>query len=50
LERGGDLGNRNAGLLIFIDGGEHPEYARWRDVESVYFDRPPAMYPPVADR
>jgi hypothetical protein len=50
LERGGDLGNRNAGLLIFIDGGEHPEYARWSDVESVYFDRPPAMYPPVADR
>ena len=46
LERTGDLGNGNAGMLIFVDGGQRPEYVRWADVEHVDFDRPPAMYPP----
>ena len=45
LERTGDLGGGNGGLLIFVDGREHPEYVLWTDVERVDFDYPPAMYP-----
>ena len=41
LERAGDLGDRNAGMLIFVDGRERPEYVRWTDIEQVDFDRPP---------
>jgi hypothetical protein len=40
LERTGDLGERNAGMLIFVDGGQRPEYVPWTDVERVDFDRP----------
>ena len=47
LERTGDLGERNAGMLIFVDGSERPEYVPWTDVEWVDFARPPAMYPPL---
>jgi hypothetical protein len=47
LERTGDLGERNAGMLIFVDGRQRPEYVPWTDVEQVDFDRPPAMYPPL---
>jgi hypothetical protein len=47
LERSGDLGERNAGLLIFGDGREGPEYVRWNEVGRIDFDRPPAMYPPL---
>jgi hypothetical protein len=47
LERSGDLGQGNAGLLIFVDGQKRPEYVPWTDVETVDFDRPPAMYPPL---
>jgi len=50
LERTGDLGEGNAGMLIFVDGRERPEYVRWTDVEQVDFDRPPAMYPPQGKR
>jgi hypothetical protein len=50
LEHAGDLGEGNAGLLIFVEGREHPEYVRWTDVERVDFDRPPAMYPPFSGR
>jgi hypothetical protein len=46
LERAGDLGNGNAGMLIFVDGRQRPEYVPWTDVEQVDLDRPPAMYPP----
>ncbi len=46
LERAGDLGEGNAGMLIFVDDGQRPEYVPWTDVEQVDFDRPPAMYPP----
>ena len=45
LERGGDLGDRNAGMLVFVDGGQTPEYVSWGDLGRVDFDRPPAMYP-----
>ncbi|HUE85783.1 MAG TPA: hypothetical protein VMO26_06860 [Vicinamibacterales bacterium] len=46
LEGMGDLGEQNAGLLIFVDGHERPEFVAWTDVEQIDFDRPPAMYPP----
>jgi hypothetical protein len=47
LERAGDLGEGNAGLLIFVDDGQRSEYVPWADVEQVDFDRPPAMFPPL---
>jgi hypothetical protein len=50
LERTGDLGERNGGLLIFVDGRQRPEYVPWTDVERVDLDRPPAMYPPLLPR
>ena len=50
LERTGDLGEGNAGMLIFVDGRERPEYVQWTDIEQVDFDRPPAMYPPLGGR
>jgi len=43
LERDGDLGERNGGMLIFVEGRAHPDYVPWSDVEQVDFDRPPAM-------
>jgi hypothetical protein len=49
LERAGDLGAGNAGLLIFVDG-QRPEYVLWSDVEQVDLDRPPGMYPPLGGR
>ena len=45
LERAGDLGEGNAGMLIFFDGRQRPEYLPWADVEQIDFDRPPATYP-----
>ncbi len=50
LERSGDLGDGNAGMLVFVEGREHPEYVPWTDVERVDFDRPPAMDPPAGER
>ncbi len=47
LERSGDLGEGNAGLLIFGEDREHPAYVPWADVERVDLDRPSAMYPPL---
>jgi len=47
LERAGDLGEGNAGLLVFVDGRERPAYVRWADVEQVAFDRPPEVDPPI---
>jgi hypothetical protein len=50
LERAGDLGEGNAGMLIFVEGRRRPEYVPWTDVEQVDFDRPQAMYPPLDGR
>jgi hypothetical protein len=50
LDRAGDLGEGNGGMLIFIDGRERPEYVQWIDVARVDFHRPPAMYPPLGGR
>ena len=41
LERSGDLGEGNAGMLIFVAGRKRPEYVRWADVAQVDFDRTP---------
>ncbi|HUP23255.1 MAG TPA: hypothetical protein VNB06_09995 [Thermoanaerobaculia bacterium] len=50
LERDGDLGEGNAGMLVFDDDGESPVYVPWAEVARVDFDRPPAMYPPAGGR
>lgn len=50
LERTGDLGEGNAGMLIFFDGRQRPEYVPWTDIARVDFDRPPEMYPPSDPR
>ena len=47
LERTGDLGEGNGGMLVLVDGDQRPEYVPWTDVAQVDFDRPPAMYPPL---
>ena len=43
LERTGDLGEGNAGMLIFVDGRERPEYVPWTDVEQIDLDPPPSQ-------
>lgn len=40
LERSGDLGERNAGMLVFVEGAERPEYLAWPDIERVALDHP----------
>ncbi len=50
LERTGDLGEGNAGMLIFVDGSQRPEYVPWTDVQQVDFDHPSAMDPPSGGR
>jgi hypothetical protein len=40
LERSGDLGERNAGMLVFVAGSEHPEYVPWTGIDRIDFDRP----------
>lgn len=41
LERRGDLGERNAGLLVFVDGRERPDYVPWTAVERIEFRSEP---------
>jgi hypothetical protein len=48
LERALDLGGANAGILVFTDDAERPGYVRWPEVRRIDFDRPRAMYPPLA--
>jgi hypothetical protein len=50
LERMGDLGQDNAGLLIFAGGRERPEYVPWSQVEQVDLDRGPTTPPPPGGR
>ena len=40
LDRRGDLGSANGGMLIFADGSQRAEYVAWADVERVEFVRP----------
>ena len=39
LERAGDLGKGNAGMLIFGSDSGAPEYVPWTDVERIDLDR-----------
>lgn len=41
LERAGDLGRYNGGLLIFTGAGEQAEYVPWRDVVRIDFEAQP---------
>ncbi len=50
LERVDDLGEFNAGLLVFAGGGERAEYVPWPAIERIDFDRPPETYPPGSAR
>jgi hypothetical protein len=50
LELAGDLGEGNAGMLIFVDDRKQPEYLRWTEIKQIHFDRPSAMYPPLERR
>lgn len=47
LECTGDLGERNAGMLVFLEGNLRPEYVPWQEIAQLAFDRPQAMYPPL---
>ena len=61
LARAGDLGAGNAGMLVFVEGRERPEYVPWREIVRIDFARPTparlnhartagrpvAMYPPL---
>jgi hypothetical protein len=49
LERTGDLGDQNAGMLVFVGGDERPRYVPWAEVGQVDFERPAAMYPPLGE-
>ena len=40
LEGSGDLGERNAGTLVFVVGRERPEHVPWAEIERIDFDRP----------
>ncbi len=43
LELTGDLGEWNAGMLVFFDGRQRPEYVPWNDIAQIDFDGPPEM-------
>jgi hypothetical protein len=45
MERAGDLGKGNAGMLVFENGRQDAEYIPWRDVARIDLERPPAMFP-----
>jgi hypothetical protein len=47
MERAGDLGKGNGGLLIFVEGRERPDYVPWAGVERIDFERPAEMYAPL---
>ena len=38
LENRGDLGERNAGMLVFVEGRKRSEFVPWSEVEQVDFD------------
>lgn len=50
LELAGDLGARNAGLLVFAADRPAPEFVPWADVARVDLDRPKGLFPPPGGR
>ena len=49
LECAGDLGEWNAGMLIFTGDDEGAEYVPWTEIERVDLDPPPSMFPPLGE-
>jgi len=47
LERSGDLGAGNLGMLVFAGGGPSAEYVPWAEIERIELDRAPATDPPA---
>lgn len=45
LELAGDLGEDNAGVLVFTEEAQPPRYVTWTEVARLAFDRPAAMVP-----
>lgn len=41
LDTAGDLDDGNAGMLVFSDGNDAPEYVPWADVGQIDFERQP---------
>ena len=50
LQLAGDLGEGNAGMLVFVDGRPRPEYVPWSEVSRIDLDRPPAEGLPLDGR
>ncbi|MHB8797405.1 MAG: hypothetical protein ACYDBY_02965 [Thermoanaerobaculia bacterium] len=50
LERKGDLDEKNAGMLVFVDGQKRPEFVPWPEVARVDLEPPQAFYPPLGAR
>lgn len=48
VERSGDLGDRNAGMLVFAAGAERPQYVSWPEIARIEFTKPSQMYPPIS--
>jgi hypothetical protein len=40
VERTGDVGATNAGMLVFVERRERPEHVPWAEVAQIDFDRP----------
>lgn len=50
LELTGDLGESNAGLLVFADDPARPEHVPWAEVERIDLEGPPAVDPLAGKR
>jgi hypothetical protein len=50
LESKGDLGPRNAGMLIFVDGRDRPDYVPWNNVEQIDLTSATAPASPLTPR
>ena len=48
LERKGDLGERNAGLLVFVEGAARPAFVAWSEVARIDLEAPRELSPPIA--
>jgi hypothetical protein len=46
LEDTVDVSEDNAGLLVYVGGGDRPTYVNWEDVDRVDFTPPSASWPP----
>ncbi|MGE0640122.1 MAG: hypothetical protein AB7G12_09480 [Thermoanaerobaculia bacterium] len=49
LESSGDFGAGNAGMLLFVEGSERPEYLRPDEIARIELDRPLTIRAPAGD-